>query len=304
MAENDIARESQRPLRGPGVAKTDRCCENRPIRPRDARPVWLPLGHATAGISTASIVVEAGRPHAPWCRSSRRHTGYDYGTRVRKEEPMIAVYADHRGIQQLIESQISDIVHLTAKDRSEFGRMMGEAQTGIVGTLECSSGLVRYLRSTFRLCMARGPACIVVTRVSFDNLRSLPAHRVRQAPRRVGGRGGGATASGAELGRAFGSGSVSVLGSDIVVGLLAEPGSASCESTAIRPASGRRRRGPCSNKPGRCRRGGGLGVGPNTPLLGGREIARLRLCLSSPRPELRPRPSHSIRRNPGSHLHS
>ena len=86
---------------------------------------------------------------------------------------MIAVYADHRGIQQLIESQISDIVHLTAKDRSDFGRMMGEAQTGIVGTLECSSGLVRYLRSTFRLCMARGPTCIVVTRVSFDNLRSL-----------------------------------------------------------------------------------------------------------------------------------
>ena len=28
-----------------------------------------------------------------------------YGTRVRKEEPMIAVYADHRGIQHLIEAQ-------------------------------------------------------------------------------------------------------------------------------------------------------------------------------------------------------
>ncbi len=88
---------------------------------------------------------------------------------------MIAVYADHRGIQQLIESQISDsdIVHRTTKDRRKFSRMMGEAQTGIVGTLECSAGLVRYLRSTFRLGDAAGPTCIVVTPVSFDNLRSL-----------------------------------------------------------------------------------------------------------------------------------
>lgn len=86
---------------------------------------------------------------------------------------MIAVYADNSGIEQLIEGHLSDRTHRTAGDRGEFGRMMGNAKIGVVGTLECSAGLVRYLRSTFRLEAAAGPTCIVVTRVSFDNLRSL-----------------------------------------------------------------------------------------------------------------------------------
>ena len=86
---------------------------------------------------------------------------------------MIAVYADSRGIRHLIESLLSGTAYRTAGRRSEFRTMMEEALVGIVGTLECSAGAVRDLMSTFRLGAAGGPTCIVVTPVSFDNLRTL-----------------------------------------------------------------------------------------------------------------------------------
>ena len=86
---------------------------------------------------------------------------------------MIAVYADSRGIRHLIESLLSGTAYRTAERRSDFRTMMEEALVGIVGTLECSAGAVRDLMSTFRLREAGGPTCIVVTPVSFDNLRAL-----------------------------------------------------------------------------------------------------------------------------------
>ncbi len=86
---------------------------------------------------------------------------------------MIAAYSDHRGIQQLIEGHFPGPAHRTAADLSELRKMMTEARVGIVGTLECSTRLVRHLKSVFRLDRATGPTCIVVTRVTYDNLRNL-----------------------------------------------------------------------------------------------------------------------------------
>ena len=83
------------------------------------------------------------------------------------------MYADHRGLKGLIEGYLSGMVYRIADRRNQFGRLMGGAQAGIVGTLDCTPALVRHLKSTFHLEMAGGPACVVVTRVSFDNIRNL-----------------------------------------------------------------------------------------------------------------------------------
>lgn len=86
---------------------------------------------------------------------------------------MIIMYADHRGLKGLIKGYLSGMVHRIADRRNQFDRLMGGAQAGIVGTLDCTPALVRHLRSTFHLEMAGGPSCVVVTRVSFDNLKNL-----------------------------------------------------------------------------------------------------------------------------------
>jgi hypothetical protein len=86
---------------------------------------------------------------------------------------LIAVYADHRGLTGLIKSYLLGTVHRTTDRRKEFDRWVGDAQVGLVGTLDCTPTLVRHLKSVLRLEAAGGPSCIVVTRVSFDNLRNL-----------------------------------------------------------------------------------------------------------------------------------
>lgn len=86
---------------------------------------------------------------------------------------MIAAYSDHRGIQQLIEGHLPGPAHRTAANLSDLRRIMTEARVGIIGTLECSTRLVQHLRSVFRLDRATGPTCIVITRVTYDNLRNL-----------------------------------------------------------------------------------------------------------------------------------
>ncbi|MCY4399359.1 MAG: hypothetical protein OXE96_08490 [Gemmatimonadetes bacterium] len=86
---------------------------------------------------------------------------------------MIAVYADSPGVRHLIESLLSGTAYQTAGRQSEFRSMMEQAHVGIVGTLECSTGAVRDLMSTVRFGEAVGPTCIVVTPVTFENLRTL-----------------------------------------------------------------------------------------------------------------------------------
>ena len=87
---------------------------------------------------------------------------------------MIVVYTRHRGLEQVIAGHLSGMVHRTATSPSEFCLLMtAETQIAIVGTLECTAGLVRLLKTTLQLDRRRGPSCIVVTRVTFDNLRNL-----------------------------------------------------------------------------------------------------------------------------------
>lgn len=105
----------------------------------------------------------------PWCRAA----GWDGLATHFKEGLVIAAYSDHRGIQQLIEGHFPGPARQTAADLGELRRMMTEARVSIVGTLECSTRLVRHLKAVFRLDWASGPTCIVVTRVTYDNLRSL-----------------------------------------------------------------------------------------------------------------------------------
>lgn len=83
------------------------------------------------------------------------------------------MYADHQGLKELIKGYLSGRAHRIGDRRNEFGRLMVGAQIGIVGTLDCTSALVRHLKSLFHLEAAGGPTCILVTRVSFDNLRNL-----------------------------------------------------------------------------------------------------------------------------------
>ncbi|MDE2980871.1 MAG: hypothetical protein OXU74_06715 [Gemmatimonadota bacterium] len=87
---------------------------------------------------------------------------------------MIILYADQGGLRQIIQGHVSGMAHRTAPSASVFRILMAtEARIGVVGTLDCTDGLVRLLKSALQLDMADGPRCIVVTRVTFDNLRHL-----------------------------------------------------------------------------------------------------------------------------------
>ena len=88
---------------------------------------------------------------------------------------MIVVYTRHRGLEQVIAGHLSGLVHRTATSPSEFRLLMTNEtpEIVIVGALECTATLVRLLKNTLQLDRRRGPSCIVVTRVTFDNLRNL-----------------------------------------------------------------------------------------------------------------------------------
>jgi len=88
---------------------------------------------------------------------------------------VIVVHTRHRGLEQIIAGHLSGLVHRTATSPSEF-RLLVTTETPeivIVGALECTATLVRLLKTTLQLDRRRGPSCIVVTRVTFDNLRKL-----------------------------------------------------------------------------------------------------------------------------------